>query len=151
MSNAAFATLLASILVVLSIGGHAAEQKLLPMDAANGDYFGESVAVSGDDLIVGAPYDDDLGGSSGSAYIFVRDGGIWTQKAKLLASDREGGDNFGYAVGLASDTAVVGGYHFNSGMGAAYVYRIDDLDPTTLIFADGFETGTTSRWTATVP
>ncbi len=46
------------------------EQKLLASDGATGDRFGTSVAISGATAIVGAPYDDDNGGDSGSAYLF---------------------------------------------------------------------------------
>jgi hypothetical protein len=46
------------------------EQKLLASDGALGDYFGESVSISGDVAVVGAWADDDNGGDSGSAYVF---------------------------------------------------------------------------------
>ena len=44
----------------------------------------------------------------GSAYVFVRAGGVWTEQAKLTASDGAGGDWFGWSVAVAGDTAVVG-------------------------------------------
>jgi hypothetical protein len=46
-------------------------KKLLAGDGAAGDWFGRSVSISGYTAIVGAPYDDDNGNSSGSAYVFV--------------------------------------------------------------------------------
>ena len=59
------------------------QQKLLASDGAAGDYFGYSVSISGDYAIVGAYQDDDNGQSSGSAYIFKRDGTSWSQQQKL--------------------------------------------------------------------
>ena len=45
---------------------------------------------------------------SGSAYVFTRTGTTWTQQAKLLASDGEAGEQFGYYVSLDGDTALIG-------------------------------------------
>ena len=73
--------------------------------------FGISVAVSGDTAVVGAHRDDTpAGDDAGSAYVFVRSGGTWTQQAKLTASDAAAGDLFGFSVAVAGDTAVVGAY-----------------------------------------
>jgi hypothetical protein len=44
--------------------------KLTADDAAGGDFFGWSVSISGNTTAVGAPFDDDGGGSSGSTYVF---------------------------------------------------------------------------------
>jgi hypothetical protein len=46
------------------------EAKLTPSDTAAGDWFGHFISVSGDIALVGAPYDDDAGYESGSAYVF---------------------------------------------------------------------------------
>jgi len=84
--------------------------KLTASDATGGDQFGYSVGISGDVAIVGSPYDDDAGSSSGSAYIFVKSGS-WTtttQNAKLTANDSTGDDQFGYAVDIDGDDAIVG-------------------------------------------
>jgi hypothetical protein len=102
------------------------EQALLtPDDAQPDDQFGYSVAISGDTVIVAAPFDDDAGNSSGAAYIFVRTGTSWTQQAKLVAADAAPGDEFGFAVALDGDTAIVGS-HFDddagSLSGAAYIF-----------------------------
>ncbi len=45
--------------------------KLTASDAAAGDQFGFSVAISGDTAIVGALLNDDAGSQSGSVYIFA--------------------------------------------------------------------------------
>jgi len=62
------------------------ETKLLASDGAWFDYFGYSVSISSDTAVVGAIMDDDNGTDSGSAYVLMRSGGVWTQQVKLLAS-----------------------------------------------------------------
>ena len=85
--------------------------KLTASDGAAGDYFGDAVSISGDTVVVGAPCDDDNGGDSGSAYVFVKPSGGWsnmTQTAKLTASDGAEGDYFGISVSISGNTVVVG-------------------------------------------
>ncbi|KAH8064763.1 hypothetical protein JL722_1645 [Aureococcus anophagefferens] len=79
--------------------------KLVASDAAATDYFGYSVAVSGDLVVVGAYGNDDAGSKSGSAYVFrtTNDGASWTQVAKLVASDAAATDYFGYSVAVSGD------------------------------------------------
>ncbi len=101
------------------------EAKLVPADGAAGDRFGLSVAVSNDVAVVGAPYDDDLGISSGSAYIFRRTGSTWTQEAKLLPADGASGDSFGSSVAISGTVVVVGAENdddLGQSSGAAYVF-----------------------------
>jgi hypothetical protein len=102
------------------------QAKLVASDAAMGDNFGYDVAISGDTAVVGAYGDDDLGLSSGSAYVFVRTGTVWTEQAKLNANDGAAGDLFGGAVSVHGDTAVVGAPYdedFGFRSGSAYVFR----------------------------
>lgn len=84
------------------------EATLTASDGASGDYFGSSVAISGDTAIIGATNDDDSGSNSGSAFVFTRSGATWTQQAKLLASDGASNDGLGDSVALSGDTAVIG-------------------------------------------
>ena len=101
------------------------KKKLTASDAAAGDYFGESVAISGDTLVVGADRNDDAGGSSGSAYVFTRSGTSWTEQQKLTASDAAAGDYFGESVAISGDRVVVGAYQDDDGgtsSGSAYVF-----------------------------
>ena len=108
--------------------------KLTPADASTGDNFGVAVSISGDRLVVGAQFDDDGGGASGSAYVFRRDDNgtptdpnddLWVQEAKLTASDATSGELFGFSVSISADRAVVGAYRGGSS-GSAYVFRRDD-------------------------
>jgi hypothetical protein len=97
--------------------------KLIALDAAASDLFGLSVAVSGNTAVVGAQYDSHAGGTNaGSAYVFVRTSGVWTQQAKLTASDAAAYDSFGVSVSVSGDTAVIGAYGDNSYAGSAYVF-----------------------------
>ena len=103
--------------------------KLTASDGADGDQFGESVAVSGDTVVVGAQLNDDNGTSSGSAYVFVKPGGGWagslTQTAKLTASDGAAGDQFGWSVAVSGDTVLVGAQlndDNSTSSGSAYVF-----------------------------
>ncbi|RUM94246.1 MAG: hypothetical protein DSZ28_04155 [Thiothrix sp.] len=102
------------------------DQKLTASDAAAGDAFGDSIAVSGDTAVVGAYGDDDQGEDSGSVYIFVRSGNTWVEQAKLNASDAAANDNFGQSVSIVDDTIVVGSRQGWDGSGiqpgAAYVF-----------------------------
>ena len=99
---------------------------LLPIDGAQADFAGWSVAISGDTAVVGAYLDDDAGNASGSAYVFVRNGASWSQQAKLVAPDAAAGDWFGRAVAISGETVIVGAPLDDNGLGsnagAAYVY-----------------------------
>lgn len=101
------------------------QQQLFAADADIRDYFGISVAVDQDTLLVGASGDSDSGAFSGSVYVFTRTAGKWTQQQKLTASDGAAKHYFG-AVSLQGATAVVGAYGADAGSvtgaGAAYVF-----------------------------
>ena len=84
------------------------EAKLTASDGSVGDALGTSVCLSGDTALVGADGEDDNGNLSGSAYVFVRNGSIWVEEAKLLAADGAASDRFGTSVSLSGDTALVG-------------------------------------------
>lgn len=113
-------------------GGAWIEQaKLLASDSAYDDQFGISVALHGDTVIIGASQSDDGGlQNNGAAYVFARSGGLWTEQAKLLASDQAAGDKFGDSVALDGDTAFVGALWQDHGdtenNGAAYVFKRSD-------------------------
>ena len=99
--------------------------KLLVPSGAAGDAFGESVAIYEDAIVVGASYDDDNGGVSGSAHVFVRSGENWTYQTKLLAPDGAAYDRFGRTVAIYEDTIVVGAQWDNDkgdNSGSAHVY-----------------------------
>ena len=115
-------------------------QKLLASDGEASDQFGLTVALDGDTALIGAPKDADNGQYSGSAYVFIRVDTTWTLQQKLLASDGEAHDYFGYSVSLSGDTALIGAIGVDSFVGAAYVFTRSDTTWTQqaqLIPSDG--------------
>lgn len=97
------------------------QEKLTAADGVN-DQFGVSVALSGDTALVGAWVDDVDFVDQGSAYVFTRSGGDWSQQAKLTANDGAANDYFGFAVALSGDTALVSAIADDASRGSAYVY-----------------------------
>eukprot|EP01043_Picozoa_sp_COSAG02_P069237 COSAG02_NODE_11785_length_1654_cov_7.265595_1_plen_149_part_10 len=97
------------LLVLATPAGRAQEDayeasKLTAADAAADDYFGISVAVSGDTAVVGARWDGDGGDYSGSAYVFSKQpDGSWSQASKLTAADAAAYDYFGISVAVSGD------------------------------------------------
>jgi len=102
------------------------QQKLVADDMADSDLFGCSVSIYGDYAIVGAKQNDtgDLS-NSGAAYIFKRDGTVWTQLTKLTASDAASFDFFGFSVSIYQDFAIVGSIYDDT-KGSAYIYHMTD-------------------------
>jgi hypothetical protein len=119
------------------------QAKLVHPDGQFSDWFGYSVALDGDTLVVGCRADDDLGDNSGSAFVFVRDGTTWMQQAKLLANDGDAVDLFGISVAIDGDTIVVGAIGDDDAAeraGAAYVFVRDGTTWTQqhkFVAADG--------------
>ncbi|MGH9838559.1 MAG: putative Ig domain-containing protein [Blastocatellia bacterium] len=117
-----------SVYVFVRSGGFWTQlPKLTASDGATGDSFGAAVALSGDTLVVGAPFGA-VGSNvqQGSVYVFTRNGGFWNEQQKLTASDGAAFDEFGCAVALSSDTLVVGAHRDANGsnveQGSAYVF-----------------------------
>ena len=103
------------------------QQKLLASDGQVTDFFGQSVAISGDRAIIGAWGDGDNGHRSGSAYIFEQVGGMWVEQQKLIASDGQANDRFGLSVAISDDSAIAGanGDDDNGSLsGSAYAYHV---------------------------
>jgi len=86
------------------------QAKLFASDGAEDDWFGESVAVAGASAVVGAFFDDNQGGGSGSAYVFSQLDGEWIEQIRLEASDGSSDWSFGNSVAINDDenTIVVG-------------------------------------------
>ena len=98
-------------------------------NAEDSDQFGDSVAISGDTLVVGAPLEnsnqttvsngstaspDNSASNAGAAYVFVRSGSTWQQQAYLKAPNAEVGDEFGQHVAVSGNTIAVGAPRENS-------------------------------------
>ncbi len=108
--------------------------KLEADDAENADYFGRSVAISGDYIVVGADGEDPNAiAGAGSAYLFKRNSDTVddvTQIAKINATDPEVSDQFGISISISGDYIIVGAYRENaaekSNAGSAYLFKIED-------------------------
>ncbi len=103
--------------------------RLAPSNLEDDDYFGFSVAIDGDTLIVGASGEDN---HAGAAYVYRRYGfgrnqNLWYQEARLIASDRANYDNFGFAVSISGNRAVVAAdtddNYNGTNAGGVYVYE----------------------------
>lgn len=102
------------------------QAKLLAADGASFNAFGNAVGLSGDSAVIGAHQASVPDGFwQGTAYVFVRTGGTWTQQAKLAAAESAPGDQFGHSVAIAGDTVLVGSQVANDERGAAYVFVRD--------------------------
>ena len=128
-----------SVYIFKNNGGTWSEvQKLVASDRRYYDFFGSSVAISGDYAIVGAPLEDEdtTGGNTlndaGAAYIFKNNVGTWSEVQKLVASDRDTEDRFGYSVAISEGHAIVGAYREDedtTGLntlnwaGSAYIFK----------------------------
>jgi hypothetical protein len=104
------------------------KQRLVPENGRFHDLFGNSVAIDGDWILIGAPGTDASGRSAGAAYVFHFDGVEWVESQRLLASDGDKFDEFGFSVALAGGLAAVGAVGDEENgveSGSAYVFRLD--------------------------
>src|SRR5256886_12533406 len=119
---------LASLLAAVPHAGASApslETKLSPADTTLFQNFGWSVAVSGDSMVAGTPVDSTDSTYAGAAYVFVRNGGTWSQQARLAPDVPSAFAEFGYAAAISGDTLVVGAPGEDAGgnaAGAVYVF-----------------------------
>ena len=104
-----------------------------------GDQLGYTMAMSGDTLVIGAPYEDgsativngnpdDGRPDSGAAYVFRRTGDTWAQEAYLKPSDGVAYDSFGQRVAISGDVIAIGAPYRDQDAavidsGAVYVFR----------------------------
>jgi len=107
-------------------------QKLVASDRSGWDEFGYSVAIDGDNAVVGArrvtlnPKDEDNDAYSGEAYIFSRnENGEWKEIMSIIPNDRKTGDYFGSSAGVSGNYAIIGsprGSTKNPIVGVIYIY-----------------------------
>jgi hypothetical protein len=104
---------------------------LVASDAADNDYFGVAVDISGDYAVVGAGAENGSGTNQGAAYIFYRNQGgtdNWGEVKRIVAAVREDEAGFGYAVAIDGDTVIVGSDGEDgdgADQGAAYIFYRD--------------------------
>ena len=119
------------------------ETRLTPSDEKIHGQFGMSVAVDGDRVAIGAPFDADF---QGSVYVFDRSvDGTWVE-TKLTASDGTAGDVFGWSVAVDGNRVISGASGDDEGAGSVYVFdsdldgswRVSKVAPTDGVAGDGF-------------
>jgi hypothetical protein len=106
--------------------GWALQQKLTAIDGSPYSFFGSSLAIDGNTVVVGAYGDQNAGNYAGAAYVFVRSGSTWNQEQKLSGSENSVADGFGLSVAIKGDTIVCGAFGDSdlnmSEVGSAYVF-----------------------------
>ncbi|HEV8593205.1 MAG TPA: FG-GAP-like repeat-containing protein [Pyrinomonadaceae bacterium] len=107
-------------------------QRLSPsLDVLLGDHFGDSLAVSGNKLVIGASGDDTPFTAAGAVYVFVDAGtASYGLQQKLTISSGQNGDNFGFSVAIEGNTLIGGAIQWTPivgqpAFGAAYVYEFN--------------------------
>jgi len=88
------------------------------------DFFGKSLSLYDNTLVVGSYGDDDDGSESGSVYIFNRSGSSWSLTQKITASNASASSYFGNSVSIYNNIIVVGAYGKNSYNGSAYIFEL---------------------------
>jgi hypothetical protein len=120
--------------------------KLTASDAAADNWFGQTVGLSGDTILIGAHANEVGGVKTGSAYVFTKPADGWvsmTETAKLTASDGAAQDHFGWAVAISGNTAVIGMPWDDDTFGSAYVFEkpaggwVDMTETAKLTASDG--------------
>ncbi len=134
----------AAFVYTFSGGTWSLEQELTASDGAAGDRFGNSVAISGATLVVGAPdHKVSSKADAGAAYVYALSGETWSLTLEVTASDGAAGDQYGCAVATDGDLVVVGAVDHTvlaNGQGAVYAYVLYDnswLLQQELTAADG--------------
>ena len=146
-SNSAGAAL---VFVLEPLGDEIAQETdiLTAADAASNDNFGSAVGLSGDNTLIGIP-DADPGTeiNAGEVSAFERDPDtqVFDDEMTLTADDKTAQDNFGAAVSVDFDIAVIGAPDANIGgdadAGGAYIFNRDlaagDWDQSDKLTAGG--------------
>ncbi len=103
------------------------QAKLTASDAEGLEHFGTALSISQGYAIVGAPKDKHASFNSGSAYVFKQQGNTWVAHQKLVPSDILQVDDFGCAVSMSGNIAVIGAKEGTPFIppGSAYIYRLD--------------------------
>ncbi|MDZ4289065.1 MAG: choice-of-anchor D domain-containing protein, partial [Prosthecobacter sp.] len=104
-------------------GGWCQQARLSLGDGAVDDFFGRPVALDGNTAAVGAQGDDTAAGvDTGTVYIFVRAGTVWTNQARLVALDAVSYSGFGRSLAVLGNTVLAGAPDANNQTGCAYVF-----------------------------
>ncbi|HZM01250.1 MAG TPA: hypothetical protein VFD43_13470 [Planctomycetota bacterium] len=103
------------------------EVRLEASDVATGDSFGDSVAVQGDLIAIGASKDNEGASDTGAVYLFRHDGLAWAEEAKLVAGDAAANAQLGAGVALQAPVLLAGAPEAAAGDGRSYLFIHDGL------------------------
>jgi hypothetical protein len=119
-------TLQGKVYVFSSTGSTWSQQQMLTAsDGGNNDLFGHSLALDGSTAVIGAPTFWYNFSHAGFMYVFTSSGGTWSFAQKVLPTETALGDQFGYAVGIAGDTALASSTGNQFAHGAVTVFKRD--------------------------
>ena len=87
----------------------------------SGDHFGQNLAISGNTIVVNAPYHNS---GQGRVYVYTKHGSTWSQATYVVGGGATHGDDFGWYVAISGNTFVAGMSEWQSGgIGTAFVFR----------------------------
>lgn len=102
-------------------------QKLKPSDIKAGSRFGVSVDLLESTAVIGANQATGAEAKTGAVYVFEKEGGVWTQTAKLMAEDGSSHDSFGHSVTMVNESIIaVGAYNADGATertGVVYIFE----------------------------
>ncbi len=128
-----------------SLGDWRQIQKFSAWDREQFDEFGAAIIMDSNYIVIGSPKEDDdeiainTRNLAGSVYIYKRNGNNWTYQQKIVASDRDGGDNFGSSVAIWNDYIIVGapnednniaGINGFANAGSVYFFKLNNSTNT---------------------
>ncbi|MBC8309880.1 MAG: hypothetical protein H8E83_05125 [Planctomycetes bacterium] len=112
-------------------------QRLVPDTPEPYSYFGNSVAIIGGTIIVGAEYSDQVGSNAGAAFVFDLSNNVWSQSQILTPNDPWAWTHFGGSIDMQGGRVVIGAYGDPNSNGGAYVFQLGDngYEQTALLLA----------------
>ncbi len=115
--------------------------KFVGSDAVAGDLFGQSVSISDNYAVVGAPNNNS---NTGGVYVYTLSAGTFVQK--LTASDGIANDEFGYSISSVGDYLIVGAFGDDNSTGSAYVFDLSSLTQVNKITANDGNAADSFGW-----
>lgn len=132
------------------------QQEIVGSDTAADDYFGSSISIDSNLLLIGAFYDDEPYSKTGAGFIFEQSGGGWSQVSKLVSADAAASDAMGFDVSIGNNIAVLGapwddttlpsGTIYNAGSASIFVDSGGTWNETQKLFASDPSTEAKFGW-----
>ena len=106
------------------------EARLQAEDLSEGDWFGSSIAIEGNRILIGARNYSENVPNGGAVFVYEKENVDWVEKFKIVNTNGQEGDRLGGGVDFVGDDAVIGSYGYSEFTGAAYTVNIGDLVST---------------------